>query len=118
MFFYLKLFCFYSVKAINEKKSEVCLFKSIEKDILPSVLPEINSGISHIIDFTLFSLYVIISCSALALLLRSRARAEQLFSILADYKPPTCPLRPVILNNACPPRITAAAGTELAGTLF
>ena len=26
--------------------------------------------------------------------------------------PPTCPLRPVIPNNACPPRITAAAGTE------
>ena len=30
--------------------------------------------------------------------------------------PPTCPLRPIILNNACPPRITAAAGTEFAGT--
>ena len=30
--------------------------------------------------------------------------------------PPTCPLRPVILNNACPPCLTAAAGTELAGT--
>ena len=30
--------------------------------------------------------------------------------------PPTCSLRPVIPNNACPPRITAAAGTELAGT--
>src|SRR5216684_3424029 len=29
--------------------------------------------------------------------------------------PPTSPLRPVIPNNACPPRITAAAGTELAG---
>ena len=29
--------------------------------------------------------------------------------------PPTCPLRPVIPNNTCPPRITAAAGTELAG---
>ena len=27
-------------------------------------------------------------------------------------KPPTCPLRPVITNNARPPRITAAAGTE------
>ena len=27
-------------------------------------------------------------------------------------KPPTCPLRPVMGNNACPPRITAAAGTE------
>ena len=33
-----------------------------------------------------------------------------------ENKPPTCPLRPVIGNNACPPRITAAAGTELAGT--
>ena len=32
--------------------------------------------------------------------------------------PPTCPLRPVILNNARPPRITAAAGTELAGTFI
>ena len=29
--------------------------------------------------------------------------------------PPTCPLHPVIPNNACTPRITAAAGTELAG---
>ncbi len=29
--------------------------------------------------------------------------------------PPTRPLRPVIPNNARPPRITAAAGTELAG---
>jgi hypothetical protein len=29
--------------------------------------------------------------------------------------PPTRPLRPIIPNNACPPRITAAAGTELAG---
>ena len=32
--------------------------------------------------------------------------------------PPTRPLRPVIPNNACPPRITAAAGTELAGASF
>ena len=31
-------------------------------------------------------------------------------------KPSTCPLRPIISNNARPPRITAAAGTELAGT--
>lgn len=30
--------------------------------------------------------------------------------------PPTCALRPIILNNACPSRITAAAGTKLAGT--
>ena len=29
--------------------------------------------------------------------------------------PPTRPLRPVIPNNARPPRVTAAAGTELAG---
>jgi hypothetical protein len=29
--------------------------------------------------------------------------------------PPTLPLRPVIPNNTCPPRITAAAGTKLAG---
>ena len=29
--------------------------------------------------------------------------------------PPTRALRPVIPNNACPLRITAAAGTELAG---
>jgi hypothetical protein len=32
---------------------------------------------------------------------------------LAD--PPTSPLRPIIPNNACPLRLTAAAGTELAG---
>ena len=29
--------------------------------------------------------------------------------------PPTRPLRPIIPNNACPLRLTAAAGTELAG---
>ena len=29
--------------------------------------------------------------------------------------PPARPLRPVIPNNACTPRVTAAAGTELAG---
>ena len=33
-------------------------------------------------------------------------------------KPPTDPLRPVIPKNACPLRLTAAAGTELAGTSF
>ncbi len=32
--------------------------------------------------------------------------------------PPTYPLRPVNPNNACPLRITAAAGTELAGASF
>ena len=31
---------------------------------------------------------------------------------------PTCSLCPVIPNNACALRITAAAGTELAGTSF
>jgi hypothetical protein len=38
-----------------------------------------------------------------------------------DYKlklPPTCPLRPVMLNNTSPPRLTAAAGTKLAGASF
>src|SRR5512139_3299539 len=30
-------------------------------------------------------------------------------------RPPTRPLRPIIPNNACTLRITAAAGTELAG---
>ena len=33
-------------------------------------------------------------------------------------RPPARPLRPVIPNNACPLRITAAAGTELAGASF
>ena len=33
-------------------------------------------------------------------------------------RPPTRPLRPVIPNNACTLRITAAAGTELAGASF
>ncbi len=33
-------------------------------------------------------------------------------------KPPTRALRPVIPNNACTLRITAAAGTELAGASF
>jgi hypothetical protein len=31
------------------------------------------------------------------------------------FKPPTDALRPIIPDNACPPRITAAAGTGLAG---
>ncbi len=34
------------------------------------------------------------------------------------YRAPTRPLRPIIPNNASPPRITAAAGTELAGASF
>ncbi len=33
-------------------------------------------------------------------------------------EPPTHPLRPVIPNNACTLRLTAAAGTELAGASF
>ncbi len=33
-------------------------------------------------------------------------------------KPPACALRPVIPNNACALRLTAAAGTELAGASF
>src|SRR5512138_1069510 len=33
-------------------------------------------------------------------------------------KPPTRALRPIIPNNACTLRITAAAGTELAGASF
>ena len=33
-------------------------------------------------------------------------------------RPPTCPLRPIIPSNACTLRITAAAGTELAGASF
>ncbi len=33
-------------------------------------------------------------------------------------RPPTRSLRPIIPNNACTPRITAAAGTELAGASF
>ena len=32
--------------------------------------------------------------------------------------PPTDPLRPVIPNNVSPPRVTAAAGTELAGAFL
>ena len=32
--------------------------------------------------------------------------------------PPAPALRPMIPNNACPLRITAAAGTELAGASF
>jgi hypothetical protein len=39
-------------------------------------------------------------------------------STCAQSTPPTRSLRPVIPNNASPPRITAAAGTELAGTSF
>ena len=33
-------------------------------------------------------------------------------------KPPTDALRPINPDNACTPRITAAAGTELAGASF
>ena len=32
--------------------------------------------------------------------------------------PPTCPLRPIILNNTCSSCLTAAAGTEFAGASF
>ena len=39
--------------------------------------------------------------------------APGLYRLLA--LPPTLPLRPVIPNNACTPRITAAAGTKFAG---
>lgn len=34
------------------------------------------------------------------------------------YYPPTCPLRPIKMNNACPLRITATAGTKLVRTVF
>src|ERR1051325_3096490 len=34
---------------------------------------------------------------------------------LRQTRPPTYPLRPIIPSNACTLRITAAAGTELAG---
>ena len=43
-------------------------------------------------------------------------REHQRWSGHTESNPPTCSLRPVILNNARPLRITAAAGTELAGT--
>jgi len=33
-------------------------------------------------------------------------------------RPPTCPLRPIKMNNTWPSCITAAAGTELAGPFF
>ena len=60
-------------------------------------IPEINSGISHIF-------------------VMSWKKNEQ--KKIEDNKPPTCSLRPVILNNARPSCITAAAGTEFAGTSF
>ncbi len=41
------------------------------------------------------------------------SRAEGFHDALT--RPPTRALRPVIPNNACPLRLTAAAGTELAG---
>ena len=48
--------------------------------------------------------------------LQVRGWAPVLYSPLAS--PPTLPLRPVIPNNACTPRITAAAGTKFAGASF
>ena len=39
-------------------------------------------------------------------------------SKVEEYKQPTCPLRPVIPNNARPSCITAVAGTELTGTIL
>ena len=33
-------------------------------------------------------------------------------------KPPTCALRPMIMNNTCPPRFTAAAGTGISRGFF
>lgn len=40
----------------------------------------------------------------------------QCFSYNTFENQPTHPLRPILTNNACPLRITAAAGTKLAGT--
>ena len=48
--------------------------------------------------------------------LRVRGWAPGLHRTLGG--PPTLPLRPVIPNNACTPRITAAAGTKFAGASF
>ena len=48
--------------------------------------------------------------------LQVRGWAPGLYSPLAP--PPALPLRPVIPNNACTPRITAAAGTKFAGASF
>jgi len=38
--------------------------------------------------------------------------------MLTHEEPPKDALRPVCMNNARPPRITAAAGTRLAGATF
>jgi len=38
--------------------------------------------------------------------------------VLTHEEPPKDALRPGCMNNARPPRITAAAGTRLAGTTF
>ncbi len=46
-------------------------------------------------------------------LLQVRSRAPEFHRRL--NRPPACALRPVIPNNACALRLTAAAGTELAG---
>ena len=48
-------------------------------------------------------------------MLKVTLRFSPSLSQKAYYKRPTYALRPVIANNTCPPRITAAAGTELAG---
>ncbi len=47
---------------------------------------------------------------------QARGWAPELYGRLEF--PPTLPLRPVIPNNACTPRITAAAGTKFAGASF
>ena len=44
-----------------------------------------------------------------------RGQVTNLTFDIQQQIPPTNTLRPIILDNACPLRITAAAGTKLAG---
>jgi len=69
-------------------------------------------------NFIKFHLYIRNSTTlylTLVLLFVLRYKVMLYNLIIHINKPPTCPLRPVNLNNTCSFRITAAAGTKFAG---
>ena len=70
---------------------------------------------SNLYEFHLSTRNSSILFQAQASLFQRLVHSQALGFYLSQRKPPTCPLRPIILNNTCPFCLTAAAGTELAG---
>jgi len=73
---------------------------------------------SNIVEFYLSTRNSINLKLTLELTLFFILQSYALFFIKKLLKPSTHPLRPYIVNNACPYRISAAAGTALARTSF